>query len=387
MKQRLIPLILLLVTSYLLAGRQARLLVTDSFAQSTEYIRVAILQDERSISLKIKGAYEITDMDGREILSAGRNLRSTVTTYKEGILIAGKIFKTDKVLIKINDPDVIIINGRTFRGNIQFIKNNSARLTVINYIELEDYIKGILYHETSHYWPMEALKAQAIVCRTYALNACIENKSKDYDATSDIYSQVYGGRTSERFRTNNAVQETRGLVLTYKDKVFSAYYHATCGGHTEDASLLWDIDIVPLKGVPCGFCKDSPHFNWHYVLSIKELEEKLKEAGIKALKINDVIVLGRDKSGRVTDLKVACGAKDIIISAKDLRSAIGPNIIRSTNFTLRIEKQDVVFEGFGWGHGVGLCQWGAYFMAKAGHNYKKILEYYYPQTNVKTTRF
>ena len=368
MKQRLIPLILLLVTSYLLAGRQARLLVTDSFAQSTEYIRVAILQDERSISLKIKGAYEITDMDGREILSAGRNLRSTVTTYKEGILIAGKIFKTDKVLIKINDPDVIIINGRTFRGNIQFIKNNSARLTVINYIELEDYIKGILYHETSHYWPMEALKAQAIVCRTYALNACIENKSKDYDATSDIYSQVYGGRTSERFRTNNAVQETRGLVLTYKDKVFSAYYHATCGGHTEDASLLWDIDIVPLKGVPCGFCKDSPHFNWHYVLSIKELEEKLKEAGIKALKINDVIVLGRDKSGRVTDLKVACGAKDIIISAKDLRSAIGPNIIRSTNFTLRIEKQDVVFEGFGWGHGVGLCQWGAYFMAKAGHN-------------------
>jgi stage II sporulation protein D len=234
---------------------------------------------------------------------------------------------------------------------------------------------------------MEALKAQAIVCRTYALNACIENKSKDYDATSDIYSQVYGGRTSERFRTNNAVQETRGLVLTYKDKVFSAYYHATCGGHTEDASLLWDIDIVPLKGVPCGFCKDSPHFNWHYVLSIKELEEKLKEAGIKALKINDVIVLGRDKSGRVTDLKVACGAKDIIISAKDLRSAIGPNIIRSTNFTLRIEKQDVVFEGFGWGHGVGLCQWGAYFMAKAGHNYKKILEYYYPQTNVKTTRF
>jgi stage II sporulation protein D len=285
---------------------------------------------------------------------------------------------TEKILIKADDPEAICVNERRFRGNIQFIKKDNARFLAINYIELEDYIKGVLYHEASHYWPMEALKAQAVAVRTFALYQMQENASLDYDVTSDIYSQVYGGKTSERYRTNRAVAQTSGQILVYQDKVFPAYYHATCGGHTEDASLLWKTDIVPLKGVVCGFCKDSPHFNWHYVLSLAQIQEKLAGAGYKAGNIKDVVILNRNKSGRATDLKIITTQQEMKISAKDLRNILGPNMVRSLDFTVNIIDHDIVFEGLGWGHGVGMCQWGSYFMAKQGRNYQEILKYYYP---------
>jgi stage II sporulation protein D len=250
---------------------------------------------------------------------------------------------------------------------------------VINHIDLEDYIQGILYHEASHYWPYDALKVQAIVCRTFALYQMQENALKDYDVTSDKYSQVYGGRTSERYRTTKAIEETKGEILTYQNKVFPTYYHATCAGYTEDASFLWNTDVAPLRGVLCLFCKESPHFKWHYVLSLDDIKDKLIKAGYTVKKIRNIEILGRDRSGRIINLKITTDNRDITIMAKDLRNILGPNIIRSTNFNLRIVDRDAVFEGFGWGHGVGLCQWGAYFMAKRGYNYKRILEYYYPQ--------
>jgi stage II sporulation protein D len=229
---------------------------------------------------------------------------------------------------------------------------------------------------------MEALKAQAVVCRTYALYQIQESSAQDFDLTADIYSQVYGGKTSERYRTNQAVKETEGLVLTYKAKVFPAYFHATCGGHTEDAARLWNINIAPLKGVACAFCKDSPHFNWHYVASRQEIRDKLSAAGHKLKDIQDMQILGTDNSGRITDLKIIGADKEVKIPAKDFRSIVGPNVIRSTNFGVSLVENDIVFEGLDWGHGAGLCQWGTYFMAKQGRDYAAILRYYYPAAEI-----
>jgi len=349
------------------------------FAQSPNYIRVAIIQDVSSFRLKIKGFYEVINLKDGQSLSRGKNLNTTVELCKYGILLGRLEANTSKLVIKPEAQDAIIINGRRFRGNIQIIRNNSDKLAVINQIELEDYIKGILYHEVSHFWPMEALKAQAIVCRSYALYQAQENKAKDYDLTADIYSQVYGGSTSERYRTNEAVMETRGTVLEYENRIFPAYYHATCGGHTEDAAELWNINIVPLRGVACNYCKDSPHSAWHYVLSLVEIKDKLDGAGFKLIgDIKDIRIAGRNKSGRVTNLEIESLQKKVIISVKDFRNIIGPNIIKSTNFSINIVEGDAVFEGWGWGHGVGMCQWGAYFMAKSGKTYEEILKYYYP---------
>jgi stage II sporulation protein D len=375
---RKLIIILLTVTAYSL-----QLTAYSCYAQPSKYVRVSVIENAESLNLKASGSYEITDSSG-SVLCKGKSLKTTVVSYKDGFLIAGKNFITNKLLIKTDDPDIFIINGRKFRGSLQFIRDKNAKLSVVNHIDLEDYVQGILYHEASHYWPMEALKAQAIVSRTYAVYQMQENKSKDYDLTSDIYSQVYGGKTSERYRTNKAVKDTRGIVLTYKDKIFPTFFHATCGGHTQDASKLWNIDMPPLKGVTCDFCKESPHFSWHYVLSLNEIKDKLIKAGYKIDELRNIEILGKDSSNRNTDLKLVSPLGDIKISAKDFRNAIGPNIIRSTNFKVNTISKDAIFEGFGWGHGVGLCQWGAYFMAKAGYKYDEILKYYYPGSEISS---
>jgi stage II sporulation protein D len=339
------------------------------------------VQDVSSLRLKIKGSFEVVDSMSNKVLSHGKDLNTTVTVYSDGILLGNTKSKTDKLFIKPDYPESVIINGRIFRGDIQLIKNN-MRLSVINHIDLEDYVKGISVRETSHYWPIDSLKAEVIVFRTFALYKMQENSQKDFDLTSDVYSQVYGGRAAERYRINKAVDETRGLVITYQAKIFPAFYHATCAGHTDDASLFWNIDMPPLKGVSCNFCQDSPHFKWHNVLSLGEFKDALVKGGLRIENIKDIIILGRDKSGRITDLKIMTDKKDMKISAKDFRNMLGPNIIKSTNFQVKVIDHDAVFEGFGWGHGVGLCQWGAYFMAKQGYTYKQILEYYYPGTQI-----
>ncbi len=347
---------------------------------------MAVKQDASALRLKVQGAYEVWDTATNKVVYRGSGLNTTVTAYSGGILLGELKSYLNKLIIKSHDPDAIIVDGRMFRGDIQLIRKEDNNILVINNIEFEDYIKGVLYHEASHYWPTEALKAQAIACRSYAVARVKENSSRDFDATADTYSQVYGGKTSERFRTSKAVEDTKGEVLTYQGQVLPAYFHATCAGHTEDASNLWNIDMLPLKGVACDFCKDSPHFNWHYVFSKKEIIEQLSSAGYKIKQIKDIKIASRNNSGRIASLVISSNGDEVKVLAKDFRNILGSNIIRSTNFQVKVVKDDVVFEGIGWGHGVGLCQWGAYFMAKQDRDYKKILEYYYPGVTISVLK-
>ena len=354
---------------------------------ASQNVRVAILQDASSLSMKIAGPFLVKDLKDGRIIYRGKGINTTVTTYKNVIIMGGIKPDSGSLLVETEGDEDIIIDGRPFRGSIQFIRKADNELLAINHIGLEDYVKGILYHEASHYWPMEALKAQAIVSRTYVIYQIEQSKQRDFDVTNDVYSQVYGGQWSERYRTNKAVDETKSKVLFYKGKVIPAYFHATCGGHTENAAELWGINIPPLQGVVCGFCKESPHFNWHYDCALKEIEEKLKDTSFKVNKIINIIAGDKDRSGRILTLKIISKDKEVSIPAKDFRSIIGSNNIKSTNFSVAIAGHDAVFEGVGWGHGVGLCQWGAYFMAKQGASVEKILKYYYPGADIETFRF
>lgn len=343
------------------------------------YIRVLIIQDAELIRISVKGPYSITDIKDGKILSSGRSLIAQATISQAGLVIDGREYKSEKIAVVPSGKEPVAVNGREYRGAVRLIRKDNLRLIAVNDIQLEDYVKGILYHEVSHYWPQEALKAQAVVCRTYALYQSSQNAGRDYDVTNDIFSQVYGGQTSERFRTNKAVDETKGLELVYKGAIFPAYFHATCAGHTEDASLLWNINLPVLWGVPCGFCRESPHFNWHQVIALDELKDFLARAGYKSRgKIKMIETLGLNRSGRIMNLKIRTDSDEFTVSGKDFRSALGPNVIRSANFKVSIAGSDAVFEGIGWGHGAGMCQWGAYFMAKQGRSFQDILSYYYP---------
>lgn len=354
------------------------------FAYASGEIRVAIVQGAKSLNVKISGSYRISGPEKRKLLREGRGLNTVAVADKQGIALGGWTFGEDKLSIEATEPKgVIFINGRPFRGDIRLIRKDDDSLLAVNHISLQDYIRGILYHEVSHYWPVEALKAQAVVCRSYALYQMKENAQRDFDVTSDTYSQVYGGMDSERYRTDKAVLKTQGHVLTYGGEILPAYYHATCAGHTQDASLLWNVKMPPLSGVACNFCQDSPHFKWRKVLSAGQTQEALTSSGQADLKeIKGISAAGRDNSGRVSDLKILTDKGEVTVSAKNFRAAVGPNAIKSTNFTVEMQGDDLVFEGKGWGHGAGLCQWGAYFMAKRGYNYEQILKYYYPGAEI-----
>lgn len=361
--------------------------VATVFAADTAYqapvVRVAVIKGAKELKLEIKSEFRIMLFETDEVLYAQKFLApSSVTPMSWGVKIADAEFKLYGIRIIPLTDSAIFINNRSFRGEVDIVRQRDQTLLVVNHINVEDYLRGVLYHEVSHWWPRAALEAQAIASRTFALYQAAANRNKDYDLDCTIYSQVYGGANSERFRTNEAVYKTTGKVLTYNGKLLPAYFHATCAGHTEDASVLWKTEIGPLKGVVCNFCRRSPHFYWRRKISVGDIEKALSINGIQ-----DIIPKTWDNSGRIVLLEITTPDKTIEYTAKDFRQKVGSNLIKSTIFTIKIKPGPkgtfAYFEGAGWGHGVGMCQWGALGMALRGFNAEKILKYYYPGASIE----
>lgn len=347
-------------------------------------VRVAIVRDARELSLAIEGPYSFIDKDTQKTIESGHKLiKARVRLLDKGFFMGTEVYSFRHLIIRPTKQASIVINNHNFRGDVLLLRTPNNRITAINSIDIEDYIKGVLYHEVSHHWPMEALKAQAVAARTYAIYKIDSSHKTDYDMTNDIYSQVYGGKDSERYRTGLAVERTTGQVLSYQDKVLPAYFHATCAGMTEDAKELWDMDLAPLRGVPCMFCQDSPHMHWKRNYRLHEMQVNLSKYGYKIGLIKDIKITERDRSGRVKSLKLTGrDGEEVKINGKDFREIIGPNDIKSNNYEITMQGYYVDFNGKGWGHGVGLCQWGARGMAEQQFNYKQILSYYYPGSQI-----
>ena len=356
-----------------------------SSPQAAPLVRVALLQDAASFSLRVKGRFEVYDLNNKKLIAKASSLRKQAVKIRNNkIVIQGIASSLSALQIAPLKGGYLFINGRIFRGRINLIVKPNGKILVVNESGVEDYLRGILCNEVAPWWPMDALKSQAIIARSYGLYQKQFPKDKYFDLTSDIYSQVYGGKSSERWRTNRAVDLTRGRILTYQGKLFPTYYHATCGGHTEDASKLWNVDLLPLKGVVCNFCVHSPHYKWQAKMSLQDISSKLILKGFRIQEISGIEIIGYDGSGRISGLEIKSQDKGFPVSAKDFRQALGPNIIRSANFTSRIDSGAVHFEGLGWGHGVGLCQWGMQEMAREGSKYEQILKYYFPQSELST---
>lgn len=302
------------------------------------------------------------------------------------IIFNGHSLSSPIRIVALANQRSIRINGRRYHDNI-LIRIKNGRLNVINELGIEDYIKGILPKEVSPKWPIESLKAQAIVSRTYALRNLKKHGSQGFDLCNTVHCQVYGGIESEQLRTNKAVEFTRGQVLTYNKKLAQALFHASCGGRTEVPNNVWNVNSrVPkyLEGVRDGFCKESPHHKWTKKISEVYLRGKLKKAGYNIGKISSIKILGRNKTGRATYLLIKNSYGKLKILAAKFRLAIDPWKVKSTMFS-RIRKigSDFEFSGRGWGHGVGMCQWGAKAMSDRRYKYKKILRYYFPGTRIE----
>ncbi len=270
----------------------------------------------------------------------------------------------------------IMVNGETYTGSLE-IKSDRNGLHIINELPLERYVEGVVASESGKDWELEALKAQAVISRTYAIFYKNLNPEKDFHLTSSIKHQVYRKENKDPLIAR-AVEETKGEILTYDNKPIKAFYHSVCVGKTEIPEEVWGESYPYLRSVNCN-SKNTPYDNWQRRFSLKNLGEAIGMNGIRDIRIASYTITGRVKTLRVTNE----GSSVMEIKATELRRLLGYKELPSTDFFIKIEDKEVIFEGRGWGHGVGLCQWGAQEMAKQGRDYREILEHYYPGAILK----
>jgi stage II sporulation protein D len=269
----------------------------------------------------------------------------------------------------------LLVMGSRYSGNIDVWKGNKG-LYIINELPLEEYVKDVVASEVSPDWDIEALKAQAVVSRTYALYQKMMNGNSIYHIASSVIHQLYKGNNSD-VRVAYVVEETRGEVLTFNGKLIEALYHSTCGGMTENPEDVFVKSYPYLKPVKTE-CDISPYSTWERKIEISEIGKALNLSGIKGLSVKSYT-----STKRVKQLDLTTDSGITTINATDLRKALGWSRLPSTNFSLTIEGDSILFTGKGYGHGVGLCQWCTLKLAREGKNYKEILSFFYPETVIQ----
>jgi stage II sporulation protein D len=283
----------------------------------------------------------------------------------------------DEKIEKIgNQKGEVLLSGVNYRGIIEIWKGERG-LYVVNEVPLEEYVKGVVSSEVGNNWEIEALKAQAVVARTYAVYQMIHNSKKPYHITSSVLDQVYkSGNISKDIE--KAVEETKGEILTYDGEPIIAFYHSTSGGMTEDPVEVFGKSYPYLKPIETS-CENSPYYVWEKRIPISEIEEASGIRGVKEIYINEITA-----SNRTRNLKFITEDGEYIVLAKDLRKNLGWDRLPSTMITNISKDNNIfIFEGKGYGHGVGMCQWTALNMAKKGMNYKEILSRFYPNTTIQ----
>jgi stage II sporulation protein D len=277
---------------------------------------------------------------------------------------------------------LLAINGRRYRDQLKIFPGPNRDLWVINELPLEQYLVGLIRCEVPSQWSGEVLKAQAVVARTYATYQKGNRLDELYDVDSRVTDQVYEGMDKEDVRSQQAVKETEGELLLYQGLPIFAVYHACCGGKTESPEHLWSGNFPYLRSTACNFCLDSPHFLWNYPVGSDTLRRVLESGGFSGPKVLGIEVAQRSQSGRVLQLSIQSEKGRLKISGKEFRRLLGYDLLRSTNFVVRESGGIYHFSGLGWGHGVGLCQWGARGMAEGGADYRSILKYYYQKVEI-----
>lgn len=304
---------------------------------------------------------------------------------------------------------------REYWGSLELRLDRSGRLLVINHVEIERYLKGVVPAEISPSAPGAAQRAQAVASRGETFSKiAVRHPGEPYDYTATVQDQVYGGRTLETPSTNAAVDATRGQVLRSGDHIVEAVFSANCGGHTEDNDVVWAspprsslrgrADAPASEETPSpiteeeveDFILDPPRsycwvegwgnrYRWKRHFTVEEVSALVADLGVG--RVTGLIPLGRGVSGRLRALRVVGEDGEAVIHKElPIRRKLGR--LRSALFVVKpITGEGGRLEGFelagaGWGHGVGLCQMGARGMARAGKGHQEILEHYYAGTHI-----
>ena len=327
------------------------------------------------------GPIRVADLDGVIVLD-GSPSRVRVSLTSDGVEVDGR--RLPAVRLSSAAGLDLKLNGREYPGTLDVLKNGNG-LSVVNELPLEEYLAGVLKAEVSGTWPLEMLKAQAVVARTYAAYHRWLNAGKPFHLFASTTHQQYIGKVPSSSPVWLAVKETEGEVLYWEGRLFPAFFHTESGGYTEDPRRVFAAANMPaLKPVRDEFSGGSPHAYWSLDLPLRALTELLKKGGVSVGSLVRLEVLERGPSLRVIRLAVHGTRGSAALRGVDFRRIVGNDSLKSTLFAVAVDKQYAHFAGRGYGHGVGFSQWGAKRMAEQGFRYRQILGFYYPGSTLST---
>ena len=347
----------------------------DSPILADTIIRVLLATCKSSLTVSGQGRIRLTGMPSGRTAYQGKGA-ATVSATNGKIMVNGTVLRDNRVTAVSEGVTINLSPSATYRGELS-ITAHAQGLSVINHIPVEEYLYGVIPREMPHTWEMEALKAQAISARTYVLYIKSKSRDKPFDVAATTSSQMYGGHKAEREKTTRAVNATRGRVISYQGNLIVAYFHADSGGHTEDAVNVWGANLPYLKGVPDKFSTHTPNSAWEVYLPFSEMKNRLTRSSIDVGRITDVKPETQSASGRALGLALKSTRGTARMTGNNFRIRMGAERLKSTLFHLEPLKDGVRFTGKGYGHGVGLSQWGAQTMALKGYTANDILNHYY----------
>ncbi len=284
-------------------------------------------------------------------------------------------------VIRSKNPDSLVsIAGKSYRGILILRPRlDDGSFLVINKLDLEDYLLSVVPSEMPSSWNQEALKAQSITARSYAIANLGKHAKEGYDVKASTEDQVYLGVQTESDSTNYAVAQTDGQVLKHKNKVVSAFFHSSAGGATEISEHVWGSKVPFLKSVP-DFDEQSPHFSWSRQIRTSDIEASLKKQGREIGGLLGIFPLERGTSQRVSLAIIAGTLQTLVLSGEELRRILQ---LPSTVFNIGHGPESYLVAGRGFGHGLGMSQWGAKYLSEQGYNAAQILSYYYKDVSVE----
>ncbi|HNR66532.1 MAG TPA: SpoIID/LytB domain-containing protein [bacterium] len=378
-------------------------------------LKAKVVLDQR---FRTKGKLRLTSPDGA-VLEAEQAIRLSGPFFRIKKITAGAGYHWQRV------------EDRTFRGEIEVMIDGRGKLTVVNVLPLEEYLRGVVPQEMSSTFALEALKGQAVVARTFAVyHFSQRHTDAEFDYCADVHCQAYSGMEKESPETDRAVAETRGMVLTLDGKVCLTPFSAICGGHTEEVSAIWQGEPhshligrfdVPEDRVPRTldlsqeshiaqwittpvqvFCNvdlvsdksvaeySRNYFRWQERLECKELENRIRhETGVDIGTLLEIRPLRRSVSGRLIEIELIGNQNRLRVENElKIRRLLSEKTLYSSCFVVEPEGNAqaptaFLLKGAGWGHGVGMCQIGAAVMAEQGYTLKQILAHYYPGARIQ----
>ena len=347
-------------------------------------LRIAVQEDKQQLNIGSSTPATLIDGAGRSLGQLPAAQPFTATAVPGAVTLAGQ--KAWQLWVEPTQGGQVLIGDRWYRGKVRLIRTSQGFMA-INHVDLEDYLASVVGKEMYASWPLEALKSQAVAARSYALYRRHKQATPLYDLGSTTTYQVYAGVQGETPSTRAAAQSTAGQVLTYQGNVIEAVFHASSGGHTEHSENVWGGPTAYLRGVP-DFDQTSPSFQWSVTLGADQLKQRLPGLG----NIVEISPLEHTFTGRVKTVQIVGDAGSRTMTGRQLRQALG---LKSTLFAVSpsvgpIASQGTfagpptqfLIQGRGFGHGLGMSQWGAYALAQQGKTYQQILQHYYQGTTL-----